>query len=49
MISRIDSKGALGVSLLGFLAIFLGLATARTAGADCSVIAPEGFDQRALL
>src|SRR5262245_41100473 len=34
---------------LALLVLLLGLAAAHTAGADCSVIAPEGFDQRGAL
>ncbi len=43
------SKRVLASARVAFLLFFLGLASVRTAGADCSVIAPEGFDQRAFL
>jgi hypothetical protein len=46
MLRRLHSKRALAAAL--FVGV-IGLLTARTAAADCSVIAPEGFDQRAFL
>src|SRR5512147_2334262 len=49
MLGRVSAKGALGGSRRALLVTLLGLAAARSAGADCSVIAPEGFDQRARL
>jgi cysteine-rich repeat protein len=49
MLGQIHSRGARGAALLGLLFVVAGLGAARTAGADCSVIAPEGFDQRAFL
>ena len=46
MFATLRSKEGRGVA---FLVALLALATARTAAADCSVIAPEGFDHRSLL
>jgi hypothetical protein len=46
---RIAKNPMTGALRLASLVLLLGLAAARTAGADCSVIAPEGFDQRGAL
>jgi hypothetical protein len=48
MHNRRDSKSWLGFVLLGVAALMV-VGSAQKAGADCSVIAPEGFDQRAFL
>lgn len=47
MLKQMYSKRAVAVALMGVVSILLG--SAPTAQADCSVIAPEGFDQRAFL
>lgn len=47
MSNRIPVHGVLNLALLAGITLLLG--SARTAEADCSVIAPEGFDQRAFL